>query len=130
MARDERWVVVAGLAGGLLMGALWVVVAAIVVGSTDPQEQAAASDGTLALLGIGFGLVSAVLLAALPGRRPTLRAGVALTAATAGGLVAWGTGQALGVRPLRADGVVLLWPIVLGIVTSVRLLVVHFIGRE
>jgi hypothetical protein len=123
-------VVAACLAGGLALGALWALLGGVVVARTDLGEQAAASDGTLALLGVGFGLVSAVLLAVLPGRRPVLRAGVALASAVAGGYLALAVGLLLGAEPLRADGVTLAWPVMLAAVTSLRLLVVHFLGRE
>jgi hypothetical protein len=126
----EGWVVVACLAGGLALGALWALAGRVVVDATDPQEQAAASDGVLALLAVAFGLVSAVLLAVLPGRRQVLRAGVSLLGTVGGGFVALATGLRLGAPPLRADGIVLVWPIVFGAVTSLRLLVAHFIGRE
>lgn len=128
--RGERWVVVACLAGGVALGALWALVGTVVVGGTDPQEQAAASDGTFALLGTAFGLVSAVLLAVLPGRHQVLRAAVALAGAVVGGFVALATGLVLGGAPLRADGVVLAWPVVLGAVTTVRLVVLYFMGRD
>jgi hypothetical protein len=126
--RSERWVVAASLAGGVALGALWALLGGAVVAATDPQEQDAASDGVLALLGIGVGLISAVLLAVLPGRRPLLRAGVTLASAVVGGYLALATGLVLGARPLRADGVALAWPVVLGAVTSLRLIVLHFLG--
>jgi len=130
VAFPEGWLLVACLAGGLALGALWALVGSVVVDATDTQEQAAASDGVLALLGTAFGLVSGLLLAVLPGRRPVLRAGVSLVGSVGGAFVALATGLLLGAAPLLADGIVLVWPIVFGIVTSLRLLVVHFLGRE
>jgi hypothetical protein len=128
--RGEVWVGVACLAGGVALGALWALVGAAVVGATDPDEQAAASDSTFALLGIGLGLVSALLLAVLPGHRQVVRAGVALAGSVLGGFVGLAVGLVLGAPALRADGMVLAWPIVLGAVTTLRLLVVHLLGRE
>ncbi|WP_143448765.1 hypothetical protein [Kineosporia sp. A_224] len=128
--RGEVWVGVACVAGGVVLGALWALVGATVVGATDPDEQAAASDGTFALLGIGFGLVSALLLAVLPGHRQVVRAGVALAGSVLGGFVGLAVGLVLGAPALRADGMVLAWPVVLGAVTTLRLLVVHLLGRE
>lgn len=126
----ELGVALAFLAAGLALGALWALVGSAVVAGTDPAERAAASDGTYGLLGVAFGLASAVLLAVLPGRSPVVRAGVALGGAVLGGFAALATGLVLGAAPLRADGLVLLWPIVLGGVTTLRLLVVHLLGRE
>lgn len=128
--RGEAWLGVACLTGGIALGALWVLAGRVFVAATDPEEHAAASDGTFALLGIGFGIVSALLLAVLPGRRPVLRVGVALSGAVVGAFVALATGLLLGAPPLRADGLTLAWPVTLGAVTTVRLLVLHFLGRD
>ncbi len=128
--RGDVWVGVACVAGGVALGAFWAVIGGVVVAATDSQERAAASDGTFALLGIAFGLVSAVLLAVLPGRRPVLRAGVALGGAVVGSFVGLATGLLLGASPLLADGLTLAWPVVLGAVTTVRLLAVHLLGQE
>lgn len=126
----EVWVGVACLAGGVALGALWVLVRAVVLDGTDGQEQAAASDGVFCLLGLLFGVVSALLLATLPGHHQVVRAGVALGGSTVGGYLGLAVGLLLGATSLRADGLVLAWPVALGTLTTLRLLVVHLLGRE
>lgn len=126
----EVGVGLACIAGGVALGALWRLVGAVVVEGTDGQEQAVASDGVFCLLGLAFGVVSALLLATLPGHRQVVRAGVALAGATLGGYLGLAVGLLLGTSPLRADGLVLAWPVALGTVTTLRLLVVHLLGRE
>lgn len=128
--RGEVWVGLACLAGGVALGALWRLVGAVVVQGTDGQEQAAASDGVFCLLGLGFGVVAALLLAILPGYHQVARAGVALAGSVLGGYLGLAVGLLLGTPPLRADGLVLAWPVALGAVTTLRLLVVHLLGRE
>lgn len=129
-ARSEVWVAIACLAAGVALGALWVLVGDAVVRATDPQEQAVASDGTFTLLGMGFGVLSALLLAVLPGHREVLRAGVALLGSVLGGFIGLAVGLVLGAPLLRADGLVLAWPVTFAALTTLRLLVLHLLGRE
>lgn len=128
--RGEVGVALACVTGGVALGALWRLVGAVVVHGTDGQEQAVASDGVFCLLGLAFGVVAALLLATLPGYHQVVRAGVALGGSVLGGYLGLAVGLLLGAAPLRADGLVLAWPVALGTVTTLRLLVVHLLGRE
>jgi hypothetical protein len=119
----EVRVALAVLAAGILLGAVWAAVAPSLARSADLGESRVAVDGLLALLGIGAGVVTAVLLTVLPGPRPALRLGVVLAAATAANVLAAVVGVRLGTQSLGARGVAVLWPLTAAVLTALRTLV-------
>lgn len=119
--RGELWVVLAFLASGLVLGGVWALAAPHVSGAADPGESRIAVDGLLALLQLGAGLVTAVGLVLVPGRDHAVRLVTVLMASTAGGLLAVAVGAARGLH-LHAPGVALLWPLLVALLTTVRML--------
>ena len=119
--RGEIPAVTALLVAGLLLGAVWALAAPPVAGAADPGESRIAVDGLLALLQLGAGLVTAAALAILPGRDPAVRLVTALLGSAAGGLLAVPLGATRGLH-LHAPGSALLWPLVLAVLTTLRLL--------
>jgi len=109
------------MAGGLLVGVVWAVWAPSIARSADLGEARVAVDGSLALLGIGAGIVTAVLLGLMPGPRPAVRVAVVLVAAVAANLLAAGIGLARGLH-LAALGVVLMWPLAAALLSTLRTL--------
>jgi hypothetical protein len=110
------------LVAGVLVGAVWAQLAPSLARSADLGESRVAVDGLLALLGVGAGVVTAVLLVAVPGPRPALRLAVVLAAAAAANVLAAAVGLRLGVHVLGAPGVAVLWPLVAAVLTALRML--------
>jgi hypothetical protein len=119
--RRELAVVLAFLASGLVLGAVWALAAPRASGGADPGESRIAVDGLLALLQLGAGLVTAVGLVVVPGRDPTVRLVTVLLASAAAGLLAVPVGVARGLQ-LHAPGSALLWPLLVALLTTLRLL--------
>jgi hypothetical protein len=119
--RGELPVVLALLAGGVLLGGIWTLAAPAAAPAADPGESRVAVDGLLALLQLGAGLVTAVALAMLPGRDPAVRLVTVLVGSAAGGLLAVPIGVARGLH-LHAPGSALLWPLVVAVLTMLRML--------
>lgn len=110
------------LAAGVLLGAVWALVAPAASRGADLGESRVAVDGLLALLGVGAGIVTAIVLALVPGPRPPLRLAVVLAATTAANILAAVVGRRLGVQVLGAPGVAVLWPLVAAVLTALRML--------
>jgi hypothetical protein len=110
------------LAAGVLLGAVWALIAPAVSRSADLGESRVAADGLLALLGVGAGVVTAIVLVLVPGPRPPLRLAVVLAATTVANILAAVVGLRLGVQVLGAPGVALLWPLVAAVLTALRML--------
>ena len=119
--RGEIPVVLALLAAGLLLGGVWVLAAPRTAGAADPGESRIAVDGLLALLQLGAGLVTAAGLAVLPGRDRAVRLVTVLLGSAVGGLLAVPFGAARGLH-LHAPGSALLWPLVVAVLTTLRML--------
>ena len=122
-ARPEVVAAVVVLAVGVLAGLLWAWLAPTVRAAADPGEREVAGDGTLAVLCLAAGLLTAIALAVRPGPRPALRFAVVVLASAAGGFVALGVGRALGAPTLRALAIPLLWALVVAVGTALRVLV-------
>ncbi len=119
--RREVAVAVGLLAAGLVLGGIWALAAPPLAQRADPGETRVAVDGVLGLLGLAAGLVTAAGLAVAGGREPVVRVVAVLAGSTGGALLAVGVGLAAGLR-LGAPGLALLWPLVVAVVTAVRLL--------
>jgi hypothetical protein len=119
--RREIPVVLALLAAGLVLGGIWALAAPRAAGAADPGESRIAVDGLLALLQLGAGLVTAAALALLPGRDRAVRLVTVLLGSAAGGLLAVPLGAARGLH-LHAPGSALLWPLVVAVLTTLRML--------
>jgi hypothetical protein len=109
------------LAAGLVLGGVWALWAPALAHSADLGEAKVSADGLLALLGIGAGLVTAVMLVLLPGPRPAVRLAVVLAAAVVAGALAVLVGAVRGLS-LGAPGVALLWPLTAAVLTALRTL--------
>ena len=111
------------LAGGLLAGVVWAVLAPAASRNwTSSGEAVFAVEGTFALVGLLAGVLTAVFLALRPGRSPVLRLLVLLLAAAAGSGLAWWAGSRL-LDPdpaLTVPAVVLTWPLSTAVLTAVR----------
>ena len=108
------------LAAGVALGGLWAWLAPGVADRGDPAEARVAVDGTLALILLGAGLVTAIGVAVRPGRQPALRLVAALVGSLAGGLLrgSWAPdGLSVG-----APAVTLLWALALAVLTALRAL--------
>jgi hypothetical protein len=119
--RREIPVVLALLAAGLLLSGVWTLAAPSAAGAADPGESRIAVDGLLALLQLGAGLVTAAGLAVLPGRDRVVRLVTVLLGSAAGGLLAVPLGAVRGLH-LYAPGAALLWPLVVAVLTTLRML--------
>jgi hypothetical protein len=117
----EAGIAAAVLGAGLVVGGVWAVWAPALAHSADLGEAKVSVDGLLALLGIGAGLVTAVVLVLLPGPRPAVRLPVVLAATAVGGLLAVLVGAARGLS-LGAPGVTVLWPLTTAVLTALRTL--------
>ena len=115
-----RALAIAVVAGGVLVGALWAVLAPSVIGHSDQTETQASADGTLAILELAAGIVTATVLALRPGNRPAARFAIAIVASTGGAFLGWAVGAAVGAPRLVATGVVLLWPFAAAAITVLR----------
>jgi hypothetical protein len=113
--------VLALLASGLLLGGVWALAAPDAARGADPGESNMAVDGLLALLQLGAGLVVAVGLVVVPGRDRAVRFVSVLVGSAAGGLLMVPVGAARGL-PQHAPGAALLWPLVVAVLTALRLL--------
>ena len=122
MVRGELAVVLVLLAAGLVLGGVWALAGPGLADAADPGETRVAVDGLLALLQIGAGLVTAVLLVLIPGREPVARLVAVLVGATVAGLLTVPVGAARGLH-LQAPGAALLWPLVAAVLTALRMLV-------
>jgi hypothetical protein len=110
------------LVAGVLLGAVWALIAPAVSRSADLGESRVATDGLLGLLGVGAGVVTAIVLVLVPGSLPPQRLAVVLTAATVANILAAVVGLRLGVHVLGAPGVAVLWPLVAAVLTALRML--------
>ncbi|HYY12616.1 MAG TPA: hypothetical protein VE781_16895 [Kineosporiaceae bacterium] len=120
--RSELTVVASLLASGLLLGGAWALFGPSVADGADPGESRVAVDGLLALLQLGAGLVTAVVLTLLPGREPVARVAAVILASAGAGWLAVLVGAARGLH-LQSPGAALLWPLVVAVLTALRLLV-------
>ena len=109
------------LAAGVALGGLWAWLAPGVADRGDPAEARVAVDGTLALILLGAGLVTAIGVAVRPGRQPALRLVAALVGSLAGGLLAWLVGHLTGLS-VGAPAITLLWALALAVLTALRAL--------
>jgi hypothetical protein len=107
---ELRLLLVLILAGGLLAFA-WRLLTPYGADLGDEQEAAAAVDGTLALLGVAFGALTAIFVLLRPGPTPALRTVTVILGSLLGGLVSWLLGDQLGTPALRAVGAAFTWPI-------------------
>lgn len=124
-ARRDLLPAVMVLIVGVLLGGCWALLGSVLVERSAPSgESRFAVDGTMALLGLLAGVVTAAALAARPGRRPALRTVLVLCASVAASGVAWGAGLLLGSPQLHAPGVLLVWPSVAALLLALGSLAV------
>jgi hypothetical protein len=124
-ARRELLPAVVVLIVGVVLGACWALLSAVLVERSAPSgESRFAVDGTMALLGLIAGVVTAAVLAARPGPRPALRTVLVVGASVAGSGLAWGAGLLLGSPQLHAPGVLLVWPSVAALLLALGSLTV------
>ena len=112
LLRAEGRVIVLLLGGGLLVAALWRLAAPEVADAGNPLEGPAAVDGTLALLGVLAGVVTAASVLLWPGSLPARRTLVVMIGSVVASVLSWQVGDLLGEPQLRANGVCLIWPII------------------
>jgi hypothetical protein len=127
--RGELAVVLALLAAGLLLAGVWALAAPALSRAADPGESRIAVDGLLALLQLGAGLVTAGMLAVAPGRNRTVRLVAVLVGSAAGGLLAVPVGATRGLH-LAAPGSALLWPLLVALLTTLRMLAALLFSPE
>jgi hypothetical protein len=102
---------------GVLIGAVWRLVTPTVTSAGNPLEEAASTDGVLAVIHVAVGVVTAAGILLRPGPRPALRTTVMLVATSVAGVVSWKIGDWLvtesqGELTLRATGAAFVWPII------------------
>jgi len=124
-ARWELLPAVVVLIAGVVLGACWALLGAVLVERSAPSGEARfAVDGTMALLGLVAGVLTAAALAARPGTRPALRTVLVVAASVAASGLAWGAGLLLGSPQLQAPGVLLVWPSVAALLLALGSLTV------
>jgi hypothetical protein len=109
--RRELGLLLALVVAGAVLAFLWRLLTEPAATLGDEQESAAAVDGTLALLGLAFGVVTAIFVLVLPGRTPALRTVTVIIGSLLGGFVSWQLGDQLGTPALRAVGAAFTWPV-------------------
>lgn len=96
---------------GVLVAFLWRVLTPYAADLGDEQESSAAVDGTLALLGLPVGALSAAFVLLWPGRSPALRTVTVILGSLLGAVISWLLGDQLGTPALRAVGAAFTWPV-------------------
>lgn len=114
--RSQLALVVGLIIAGALLAVLWRTLTPHTVHLGDEQEAAAAVDGTLALLGLPFGALTALAVLLRPGRSPVARTLAAIIGSLLGALVSWVLGDQLGTPALRAVGSAFTWPVATSVV--------------
>lgn len=109
--REQVGLVGVLLACGVLVALVWRLLTPTTATLGDEQEAAAAVDGTLALIGLGAGTLTAAFVLVRPGRAPLWRTLAATLGSLLGAVVSWRLGDLLGTPALRALGAVLSWPV-------------------
>ncbi len=97
-------------AGAVLLGLVWWQLGPLLRRASDAAEASVAGDAAFVLPALVAGLVTASWLVVRPGPRPLVRFAVTVLYGIVGSCGAWGVGRALGADPLRATGVLLVWP--------------------
>ena len=96
---------------GALLAFLWRVLTPYTADLGDEQEASAAVDGTLALLGVPIGVLTAAWVLIWPSRTPALRTVTAILGSLLGAVVSWLLGDQLGTPALTAVGAAFTWPV-------------------
>jgi glucose uptake protein GlcU len=96
---------------GVALAFLWRALTPYAADLGDEQESSAAVDGTLALLGLPVGALSAAFVLFRPGRHPALRTVTVIVGSLLGAAVSWVLGDQLGTPALRAVGAAFTWPV-------------------
>jgi hypothetical protein len=96
---------------GVAMALLWRALTPSAARLGDEQEAAAAVDGSLALLGILAGALTAGFVLVWPGSAPGRRCLAAIGGSIVAGAISWQLGDLLGTPALRAVGAAFTWPV-------------------
>jgi hypothetical protein len=96
---------------GVVLAFVWRVLTPYAADLGDEQESAAAVDGTLALLGVATGALTAAFVLLWPGRAPALRTVLVIVGSLIGAVVSWQLGDQLGTPALRATAAAFTWPV-------------------
>jgi hypothetical protein len=110
-ARGEALFVTGLLVAGALLAGVWRLLTPLAAGLGDEQEASAAVDGTLALLGIAAGVITAAVVLVRPGPRPALRALAGIGGSIPAGAISWQLGDLLGTPALSAIAAAFTWPV-------------------
>ena len=114
----------------MAVGAGWWALDPVLSRAGDRAEVAIAGDAALAIPALVAGLTTALWVILRPGRRPVVRLVVAVVCSLGGSAVSWQVGRSLGVVPLRAYGVLLVWPIVLTVVVGLWNVIASIVTTE
>ena len=114
----------------MAVGAGWWALDPVLSRAGDRAEVAIAGDAALAIPALVAGLTTALWVILRPGRRPVVRLVVAVVCSLGGSAVSWQVGRSLGVVPLRAYGVLLVWPIVLTVVVGLWNVIASIVTHE
>ena len=109
--RAQLPLLLALIVAGVALAFVWRGLTPHTAGLGDEQEAAASVDGTLALLGLLVGALTAAFVLIRPGSAPVTRTLVAIIGSLAGGAVSWVLGDQLGTPALRATGAAFTWPV-------------------
>jgi uncharacterized membrane protein YfcA len=101
---------------GVLLAFVWRWLTPHTAELGDEQEAAAAVDGTLALLGVLIGVLSAAFVLVRPGAHAVHRAIAVIVGSLLGAVVSWTLGDQLGTPALRATGAAFTWPVTMSAV--------------
>ena len=107
----------------IMVGLSWWQLGPVLRRSTDSAEIAVAGDAAFVAPAVLAGLLIAAWSVARPGSRPLVRLAVTLLGCLGGAVVARLIGESLGAPPLRATGVLLVWPTVVSLGVFVATLV-------
>jgi hypothetical protein len=108
--RRELLPLIGLLVFGVLLAVVWRLLAPHTAKLGDEQEANAAVDGTLVLLGLVAGGLTAAVALYWPGPDPLARIVTAIIGSLLGAVISWQLGDLLGTPHLRAIGAAFVWP--------------------
>lgn len=109
--RSQLLLLVGLIVVGVLLAFAWRLLTPYAADFGDEQESAAAVDGTLALLGMVVGAMTAAFVLLWPSRSPGLRTVTVIVGSVIGAVVSWLLGDQLGTPALRAVSAAFTWPV-------------------
>jgi hypothetical protein len=109
--RSQLILLAALVVGGIVVALAWRVLDPYTAKLGEDNETAATVDGTLVLLGLVAGLLTAAFVLIRPGTAPATRTITAILGSVLGAVISWQVGDQVGTPALRATGAAFVWPL-------------------